>query len=167
MMAKVIGYLLPPAAKTARARQKIIEQEDTQKSGQHTAGISAGKSGSQKHPQQVNHDDIGICKAKSQKGPSDDRRSCQNPNGQKQIPGGRKRRADSKRLISAAVFIGSHIRNDMNVYLWCKRNKPFCQRRFTPEMPPLYAASSNHNFGHIREPHIFRDLCCHIFTMRC
>ena len=44
-------------------RQKIIEQDDTQKSGQHTAGISAGKSGSQKHPQQVNHDDIGICKA--------------------------------------------------------------------------------------------------------
>ena len=34
-------------------------------------------------------------------------------------------------------------------------------------MPPLYAASSNHNFGHIREPHIFRDLCRHIFTMRC
>ena len=34
-------------------------------------------------------------------------------------------------------------------------------------MPPLYAASPNHNFGHIREPHIFRDLCCRIFTMRC
>lgn len=48
-------------------RQKIIEQDDTQKSGQHTAGISAGKSGSQKHPQQVNHDDIGICKAERRK----------------------------------------------------------------------------------------------------
>ena len=55
----------------------------------------------------------------------------------------------------------------MNVHLWCKRNEPFCQRRFTPKMPPLYATSPNHNFGHIREPHIFRDLCCHIFTMRC
>ena len=55
----------------------------------------------------------------------------------------------------------------MNVHLWCKRNEPFCQRRFTPKMPPLYATSPNHNFGHIRETHIFRDLCCHIFTMRC
>ena len=64
-------------------RQKIIEQEDTQKSGQHTAGISAGKSGSQKHTQQVNHDDIVICKAEPQKDPSDDRRNCQNSDGQK------------------------------------------------------------------------------------
>ena len=148
-------------------RQKIIEQDDTQKSGQHTAGISAGKSGSQKHPQQVNHDDIGICKAEPQKDPSDDRRSCQNPDGQKQFPCGRKRRTDGKQPFPAVALIGFHIRNDMHVHLWCKRNETFCQRRFTPKMPPLYAASPNHNFGHIREPHIFRDLCCRIFTMRC
>ena len=148
-------------------RQKIIKQDDTQKSGQHAAGISAGKSGGQKHAQQVNHDDIGVRKAKPQKDPSDDRRSCQNPDGQKQFPCGRKRRTDGKQPFPAVALIGFHIRNDMNVHLWCKRNEPFCQRRFTPKMPPLYATSPNHNFGHIRETHIFRDLCCHIFTMRC
>ena len=32
-------------------RQKIIEQDDAQKSGQHTADIPAGKGGGQKHTQ--------------------------------------------------------------------------------------------------------------------
>ena len=143
--------------------QKIIEQDDTQKGGQHAAGISAGKSGGQKHTQQINHDDIGIRKAKPQKQPSDDRSGCQNPDSQKQFPGGWKRRANGEKWFPGIAFIDLRIRNDVNVHLRRKRNELFCQRRFAPEMPSLHAAAPNYDFGHIGEPRIFCNLRWYIF----
>ena len=147
--------------------QKIIEQDDTQKGGQHAAGISAGKGGGQKHTQQINHDDIGIRKAKPQKQPPDDRSGCQNPDSQKQFPGGWKRRANGEKWFPGIAFTDLRIRNDVNVHLRRKRNELFCQRRFAPEMPSLHAAAPNYDFGHIGESRIFRNLRWYIFSMCC
>lgn len=85
-----MGYLLPYAPKDKRGSvKKKIEQNDTQKGAQYTTGISIRKRRSQKHAQQVNHDDVSTCKVKFQKQPSDDRCSCQNTKCQEKLPGGR------------------------------------------------------------------------------
>ena len=93
--------------------------------------------------------------------------SRQNPDSQKQFPGGWKRRADSDQPVPAIAFVDFRIWNNVNVYLRSQCDEPFCQRRFAPEMPPLQTASPDYDFGHVGEPRIFRNLRRYIFSVCC
>ena len=76
-------------------------------------------------------------------------------------------RIPTVRSSSQAVGSAGQIAISRNVYLRSQCDEPFCQRRFAPEMPPLQTASPDYDFGHVREPRIFRNLRRYIFSVCC